>query len=127
MISYASTTQDITVTVRPIYLDGPSDVVQCRFKFGYAVSIENDGPDDVQLLRRRWVIQEADGSRQDLEGDTALPGHPVVGPGERHVHDGSCTLTSFDGRVTGNYLVQRTGGDQFRASVPSFPLHAAAN
>jgi len=127
MISYASTTRSITVTVRPIYLDGPSDVVHCRFKFGYAVSIENDGTQKVQLLRRRWVIQEADGSRQDLEGDTDLGGHPVVQPGGTHVHDGSCTLTSFDGTVEGNYLVQRNDGEQFRVSVPSFPLHAAAN
>jgi len=127
MISYASTTRDITVTVRPIYLDGASDVVHCRFKFGYAVSIRNQRNQEVQLLRRRWVIQEDDGSRQDLEGDTDLSGHPVVCPGDTHVHDGSCTLTSFNGLVEGNYLVQQDDGEQFRVSVPSFHLHAAAN
>jgi ApaG protein len=127
MISYVTTTRDITVTVRPIYLDEPSDVVNRMFKFGYAVSIRNEGPSDVQLLRRRWVIEEADGRRQDLEGDSELPGHPVVPAGDVHVHDGSCTLTSFNGRVEGNYLVQRADGEQFRVSVPSFHLHAAAN
>ncbi|MFO8099289.1 MAG: ApaG domain [Salinibacter sp.] len=127
MVSYATTTRDITVTVRPIYLDEPSDVVNRQFKFGYAVSIENEGRKDVQLLRRRWVIEETNGSRQDLEGDSELPGHPVVPAGDVHVHDGLCTLTSFNGTVTGSYLVQRTDGEQFRVSVPSFHLHAAAN
>jgi len=127
MISYASTTRDIIITVRPIYLDGPSDVLRRRFKFGYAVSIENDGQEGIQLLRRRWIIQEVDGSRQDLEGDTDLSDHPVVEPGGMHVHDGSCTLTSFEGTVEGNYLVQRADGEQFRVPVPSFQLHAAAN
>lgn len=127
MITYVSTTRDITVTVRPIYLDEPSDLVHREFTFGYAIFIENSGPDEVQLLRRRWVIQEADGSRQDLEGDGNLRSHPVIAPGEVHVHDGSCTIESFNGTVEGNYLVQRADGQQFRVSVPSFPLHAAAN
>lgn len=127
MITYATTTRDIAVTVRPIYLDGPSDLLKRQFTFGYAVSIENAGSEKVQLLRRRWVIREQDGSRQDLEGDAELPGHPVIAPGEAHVHDGSCTITSFNGMVEGNYLVQRADGEQFRVPVPSFHLHAAAN
>ena len=127
MITYATTTRDIAVTVRPIYLDEPTDFLKRQFAFGYAVSIENTGSEEVQLLRRRWVIREADGSRQDLEGDAQLPGHPVIAPGEAHVHDGSCTISSFDGTVEGNYLVQRADGEQFRVPVPSFHLHAAAN
>ena len=127
MISYASTTRGITVTVRPIYLDEPSDFLEREFAFGYAIYIENTGSDEVQLLQRRWIIEEADGSRQDLTGDGNLRPHPVIAPGETHVHDGSCTIESFNGTVQGNYLVQRADGEQFRASVPSFPLHAAAN
>ena len=93
MISYASTTRDIAVTVRPIYLDEPSNLLKRQFTFGYAVSIANTGSAKIQLLRRRWVIREHDGSRQDLEGDAELQGHPVIEPGEAHVHDGSCTIT----------------------------------
>ena len=127
MITYATTTRDISVTVRPIYLDEPSDLLKREFAFEYAVSIANSGSEAVQLLRRRWIIREGDGSRQDLEGDANLQGHPVISPGEAHVHDGSCTITSFDGVVEGNYLVQRDDGEQFRIPVPSFHLHAAAN
>jgi ApaG protein len=127
MISYASTTRSIIVTVRPIYLDEPSDFLEREFSFGYAIHIENEGTDEVQLLQRRWIIEEADGSRQDVTGDGNLRPHPVIAPGETHVHDGSCTIESFNGTVEGNYLVQRADGEQFRVSVPSFPLHAAAN
>jgi len=127
MVTYAATKRDIAVTVRPIYLDGPSDLLKRQFTFGYAVTIENEGSAKVQLLRRRWIVHEDDGSRQDLEGDADLPGHPVIAPGESHVHDGSCTITSFNETVEGNYLVQRADGEQFRVPVPSFHLHAAAN
>ncbi len=127
MISYVSTTRGITVTVRPIYLDEPSDRLEREFAFGYAIHIENASAEKVQLLRRRWIIQESDGRRQDLTGDGTLCPHPVIAPGETHVHDGSCTIESFNGTVEGNYLVQRADGEQFRVSVPPFPLHAAAN
>ncbi len=127
MISYASTTRGITITVRPIYLDEPSDLLEREFTFGYAVHIENDSTNEVQVLRRRWIIEEGNGGRQDLTGDGTLRPHPVIAPGETHVHDGSCTIKSFNGTVEGNYLVQRSDGEQFRVSVPPFPLHAAAN
>lgn len=127
MIRYARTTRGIRVTVRPIYLDEPSDLLEREFAFGYAVHITNTGPDKVQLLRRRWIIEEANGSRQDLSGDGPLRPHPVIAPGETHVHDGACTIASFNGTVQGNYLVQRADGEQFNVSMPSFPLQAAAN
>ncbi|HKL88536.1 MAG TPA: ApaG domain [Salinibacter sp.] len=127
MITYATTKRDIEVTVRPIYLDEPTDFLKRQFTFGYVVSIANTGSANIQLLRRRWVVSEDNGSRQDLEGDSELQGHPVVEPGEAHVHDGACTITSFNGMVEGNYLVQRADGEQFRVPVPSFHLHAAAN
>lgn len=127
MLTYATTTRDIKVTVRPIYLDEPSDILRREFMFGYAVYIENTGMNEVQLLRRRWIIEEDDGSRQDLTGDGSLGSHPVIEPGETHVQDGSCIIESFNGTVQGNYLVQRSDGEQFRVNVPPFPLHAAAN
>ena len=51
MIPYTAITRDIEVTVRPIYLDGQSDVIENKFVFGYWVRIENHGLEDIQLLR----------------------------------------------------------------------------
>ncbi len=127
MLTYATTTRDITVRVQPIYLDAASNLVLKEFAFGYAVCIENRSTDEVQLLRRRWTIRESNGSLQDMEGDAKLRAQPILAPGDTHVYDGSCTLSSFNGSVEGNFLVQRPTGERFRVDIPSFPLHAAAN
>ena len=127
MLTYATTTRDITVRVQPIYLDAASNLVRKEFAFGYAVCIENRSTDEVQLLRRRWTIRESNGSLQDMEGDAKLRAQPILAPGDTHVYDGSCTLSSFNGSVEGNFLVQRPNGERFRVDIPSFPLHAAAN
>jgi ApaG protein len=127
MLTYAATTRDIQIAVRAIYLDEPSDLLDHHFRFGYVVQVMNAGDDEVQLLRRRWTIRESNGRLQDEEGDVDLRARPVLAPGETHAFDGSCTLSSFDGVVEGNYLVQRSNGERFRAALPSFHLHAAAN
>jgi ApaG protein len=127
MLSYASTTRDIQITVRPIYLDGASSLLDKEFTFAYAVFIENVGDDEIQLLRRRVTIRESDGTVHDTEGDVELRSQPTLSPGEEHIYDGTCTLGSFDGSVEGTYLVQRSNGERYRVNVPRFPLHAAAN
>ena len=69
MVSYDATTDAVTVTVRPVYLDDRSDVLERRFVHLYFVQIENDGPLEIQLLRRRWLITDADGHVEEVEGE----------------------------------------------------------
>lgn len=127
MIAYASTTRDITITVRPMYLDEPSNFLSRRFAFRYGVVIENHGDREVQLLRRQWIIREDDDRFRSQKDDTELRRQPVLAPGEQHAFDAGCTLRSFDGMVEGMYVAQTPNGEQFQLDVPAFPLHAAAN
>ncbi len=127
MIAYHTTTRDVKVTVRPIYLDGASDPMEMQFAFGYAVRIENTGAEEVQLLRRHWVIQERNGQLQDIEGEGVVGEQPVIEPGRTHRYVSSCVISSFNGSMEGTYLMQLENGERFRAIIPRFPLHAAAN
>lgn len=127
MIAYASTTRDITVTVRPIYLDEQSDFIEKRFAFGYSVVIQNESDDEIQLLRRHWTIRESNGQSKDVEGKGVVGEQPVIAPGATHHYNSSCVLTSFGATMEGTYLMQRENGERFRATIPQFPLHAAAN
>lgn len=127
MIAYAATTRDVTITVRPIYLDASSDFMEMQFAFAYAVCIENAGREDVQVIRRRWTIQENNGRTQDMEGEGVIGKKPVIPPGGIHQYTSSCVISSFDGTMEGTYLMQREDGERFRATIPRFHLHAAAN
>lgn len=127
MIAYVATTHDITVTVRSVYLDEPSDFFEKQFAFAYAVHIENRSGEEVQLLRRHWVIKEDSGRLQDVEGEGIIGEKPVIAPGRTHRYSSSCVITSFGGMMEGTYLMQRESGERFRAVIPRIPLHAAAN
>lgn len=127
MMLYAATTEEVTVSVRPIYLDDQSDVFVPRFVFAYFVQIANEGGEEVQLLRRHWVIRHGDGRTTEVEGEGVVGQQPVIRPGETHVYNSFCVLEAMTGAMEGTYLMQRPNGARFRAVIPQFHLRAAAN
>ncbi|RMF52593.1 MAG: Co2+/Mg2+ efflux protein ApaG [Bacteroidetes bacterium] len=127
MIPYVATTGEITVTVRPVYLDGRSDLMAKKFVFGYLVRIENHGPDEVQLLRRHWIIEDGRGHRREVEGRGVVGQQPWIAPGGVHEYNSFCVLETFEGSMEGTYLMERASGERFRVAIPRFDLRAAAN
>ena len=127
MVSYEALTDEIRVIVRPVYLDGQTDIVGGRFVFGYFVRIENDGLEEIQLLRRHWYISDGRGKVKEVEGEGVVGNQPVIQSGGFHEYNSFCILETFEGSMEGSYLMQRPSGERFRATIPRFNLRAAAN
>lgn len=127
MISYVAQTESIEVAVQPLWLDGQSSVMDRRFAFGYYVTITNNGTREVQLLRRHWVISDANGKVEEVEGEGVIGLQPVISPGQSHVYNSYCILETFTGSMEGTYLMEWTNGERFKAAIPRFILKAASN
>lgn len=127
MIVYTATTEDITVSVRPVYLDGQSDIAAKKFVFAYFVTIQNDGAERVQLLRRQWFIRDGSGDTKEIEGEGVVGKQPVIVPGEAHEYNSFCVIESFEGVMEGRYLMRRPNGETFYIAIPKFTLRALAN
>ncbi len=127
MVAYEATTDTIKVIVRPLYLDGQTDVMSGRFVFGYFVRIENEGVREVQLLRRHWIISDGRGKVEEVEGEGVVGEQPVILPGGAHEYNSYCVLNTFEGSMEGTYLMQRENGERFKVMIPRFNLRAAAN
>ncbi len=127
MVAYVATTADITVTVRPVYLDGQSDFLNRKFVFGYFVRIENHGPEEVQLLRRHWYIRDGRGRVREVEGRGVIGKQPIIASGAFYEYNSFSVLETFEGSMEGTYLLERAAGERFRVAIPRFDLCAAAN
>jgi len=127
MTTYTETTENITVFVQPMYLDGQSDVMAKRFVFAYFVRIENNGADEVQLIRRHWYIRDSTGESKEVEGEGVVGRQPLIAPGSAHEYNSYCVLETFEGTMEGTYLMLRSNGETFRVTIPRFILRAAAN
>ena len=116
-------TEGIQVSVKTEYQHGYSSPLQAHFVFTYRIAIENNSEHTIQLLRRHWLIYDAHGQINEVEGPGVIGLQPVLEPGERHEYVSGCNLHSSMGKMVGTYLVERlVDGKQFRIQVPEFTL-----
>jgi ApaG protein len=127
MNGFTATTEQITIIVRPVFLDGESDPIDRKFTFAYFVRIENHGSESVQLLRRHWFINHGGGRIEEVEGEGVVGQQPVIPAGKTHEYNSYCILETFEGTMEGTYLFQRGSAEYFRATIPRFTLRAYAN
>ncbi len=119
------TTNGITVSVETQYLPAHSSQREHKYIFGYHIVIENGSPFTVQLLRRHWVIQDADGRLREVEGDGVIGQQPVIQPGESHEYASFCNLDTEIGKMRGTYLMKRRDDDSlFEVAIPEFKMVA---
>ncbi|MHB1049199.1 MAG: Co2+/Mg2+ efflux protein ApaG [Bacteroidota bacterium] len=124
---FSETTEHITVSVRPLYVEGESNVMSRKFVFAYFIRIENNGTDTVQLLRRHWFITHDTGKVEEVEGEGVIGKQPVIAPGHFHEYNSFCILESMEGFMEGTYLMKRSDGTSFKINIPRFFLRAMAN
>lgn len=127
MLTYIETTQDITVSVQPLFLEERSNPMKKEFVFAYFITVANHGPEEVQLLRRHWYITDSNGEQHEVEGDGVIGQQPMIGPNASHSYNSFCVLKSFEGYMEGTYLMRRNDGSTFEITIPRFYLKAHTN
>ena len=119
---YEAITDDIKVTVRPVYLDEQSDPEENHFVWAYHVCIENLGKRTVQLRTRHWKITDALGRLQEVRGPGVVGEQPVLRPGESFEYTSGTPLSTSSGVMVGSYEMQGPDGGTFDVAVPAFSL-----
>ncbi|TRW18482.1 Co2+/Mg2+ efflux protein ApaG [Glacieibacterium frigidum] len=118
---YAQVTADITVRVAPRYLPDQSDPDDGRYAWSYHVRIENGSTRDVQLISRHWIITDARGHVEEVEGEGVVGEQPLLGPGESFDYVSGCPLPTPSGTMHGTYAFAADGG-LFAVAIPMFSL-----
>lgn len=116
-------TEGVKVTVMTEYQPDYSNPDQKHFVFTYKIRIENHSENTVKLLRRHWLIFDANGGAREVEGEGVVGLQPILEPGEIHEYVSGCNLRTDIGKMTGSYLMERIIDEkQFRVVIPSFSL-----
>jgi ApaG protein len=89
--------------------------------FVYFITIRNESERAVTLLGRKWVIEDADGSRQVIEGDRIVGETPRLAPGEQFSYN-SFHATGGDARVHGSFHGVDETGAKIHVLLPPFDL-----
>ncbi len=120
--SYALTTRDITVSVRPIYLDDQSTPAASHYVWAYQVNIANNGVQTVQLISRHWRITDAHGQITEVKGDGVVGEQPILNPGDSFEYTSGTPLNTPSGIMVGTYQMVSDEGEHFDIGIPAFSL-----
>jgi len=112
----------IRVEVETNYLPDQSDPGGNRYVFAYTITIRNDGDEPAKLLRRHWLITDADGKVQEVHGDGVVGEQPHLKPGQGFRYSSGAILETPVGSMQGSYSMLSDDGAQFDAPIAPFRL-----
>ena len=118
----SATTRDITVSVETAFIEKDSDPDNQYFVWAYRISIENKGADTVQLMSRHWVITDAQGRVQEVNGAGVVGEQPVLPPGAKYSYASGTPLQTPSGFMRGTYAMRLDDGKEFDIEIPAFSL-----
>ena len=112
----------IRVQVQSFYIEEQSDPITNRYVFAYQVSIRNEGAVAARLLSRHWIITDANGHIQEVEGEGVVGEQPYLAPGQDYSYTSGAMLETPVGSMHGSYRLLGDDGIQFDAEIPAFTL-----
>lgn len=119
------TTNGIRITVETTYREDYSQPTEEKNVFSYKITIKNETQRIVQLLRRRWIIFDSNGTLREVKGEGVIGEQPILQPGEEHTYTSWCDFASGIGKMRGYYqMVDKRSNKKFQVKVPEFLMVA---
>ena len=113
---------DIRIQVTTSYIDDQSEPESDRYVFAYTITISNSGSVAAQLISRHWIITDANGKVQEVNGDGVVGEQPYLNPGEEFRYSSGAVLETPVGAMQGIYRMEADGGIAFDATIAPFTL-----
>ena len=113
---------DIVIDVATSYVDEQSEPDSGRFVFAYTITITNDGEIPARLTSRHWIITDANGKVQEVNGDGVVGEQPHLKPGEQYRYSSGAVLETPVGAMQGLYRMEADDGARFDAPIAPFTL-----
>lgn len=112
----------LTVEVRTCFDPDKSRPEDDHYVFTYTVKLHNIGRIPVQLLKRYWLITDANGGTEEVHGEGVVGEQPWMRPGDDFEYTSGAILKTDVGTMRGCYQLVADDGTHFEADIPQFTL-----
>ncbi|MEE2024110.1 MULTISPECIES: Co2+/Mg2+ efflux protein ApaG [Alkalimonas] len=112
----------IEVSAETFYIAAQSQPEQHKFVFAYTIRIQNNSLEKVQLLRRHWLITDANGLQVEVDGEGVVGEQPELAPNESYSYTSGAVLETPVGTMQGHYIMQDNKRNEFQVAIPLFRL-----
>jgi ApaG protein len=104
------------------YLDDQSEPEQNRYVFSYTITIHNLGRGKAQLLKRHWLITDANGKKLVIDGDGVVGKQPVIDASDDYTYTSGTIIDTPLGVMQGHYIMEDGNGNSFKVDIEPFRL-----
>lgn len=125
-----ATTLGIQVQATSVYIEGRSEPSKGQYFFAYRIRITNTSDRPVQLLRRHWVITDANGKTENVWGVGVIGEQPVILPRTAFEYSSAFPIGTSNGRMEGDFEmkhVDRLSSSTFNVAIAPFSLSTLAD
>ena len=112
----------IRIDVETSYLGEQSNPREQRYVFAYTITILNEGGQPATLLKRHWIITDANGGVKEVRGEGVVGEQPRLEPGQGFRYSSGAVLETPVGTMQGSYRMIDADGEPFEAPIPLFRL-----
>ena len=112
----------VEVLVETHYIQEQSIPEKNRYVFAYTITITNVGSIPAKLLRRHWIITDANNKVQEVHGDGVIGEQPHLQPGQSFQYTSGTMLETPIGCMQGTYDMIADDEIEFDATIPVFSL-----
>ena len=120
--SFERTTDEISVSVTPVFMDEESNPEKHFYLWAYQVRIENQGKTAITILDRQWHVIDAMGTTQDIAGTGVFKDKTSLNPGDSFEYTNTIPLSTTSGFMTGKYDIEKEQGVFTEIEAPTFSL-----
>ena len=112
----------IRVQVRSQFVPERSAPSRGHYFFAYRIRIQNESERQVQLISRHWLITDAHGRTEEVQGPGVVGEQPTLAPGQAFEYSSACPLATPFGSMRGSYQMLDAQGEEFEAEIAPFRL-----
>ena len=115
---------DISIDTEISYVSEQSLPEEGRYVFAYTITVTNTGQTAATLLRRHWLITDANCKVQEVRGEGVVGVQPHIMPGESYEYTSAAILETPVGCMQGSYEMIADDCIEFDSPIPVFNLAA---
>ncbi len=113
---------NFSVRVVTHFVEEQSEPDNQRYVFSYTITVENLGEEQAQLLRRKWLVTDANGKKLVIEGEGVVGEQPVIKAGDEYTYTSGTVLETPVGVMQGFYTMVDADDNEFDIEVSPFRL-----
>jgi ApaG protein len=104
------------------YLAEQSQPELQRYVFSYTITIKNLGRGSALLLKRYWLITDANAKKLVIEGEGVVGQKPQINANDEFTYTSGTVIETPVGVMQGQYTMEDDAGNAFRVEVAPFRL-----